>query len=85
MTRPFNEHLLWKGTIQKSNYPKSVVKPPMVLPEINSLSGKEMNPPNIHAHMNRSYVQYSGAYWHGVNQRKYLYRLANFVSEDDDS
>jgi hypothetical protein len=85
MTRPFNEHLLWKGTLQKANYPKSIAKPPMILPEINPLTGKEMNPPNIHKDMNILYAQYSRAYWHGVNQRKYLYRLANFVSEDADS
>jgi len=82
MTRPFNEHLLWKGKIQRANYPKPIAKPPMILPEINSLTGKEMNPPNIHKDMNKLYAQYSQEYWQGVNQRKYLYRLANFVSED---
>ena len=77
MTRPFNEHLLWKGKIQKANYPKPAQKPPMILPEINSLTGKVMNPPDLNAEMNVSYARYSQAYWSDVEERKRIYRLMN--------
>jgi hypothetical protein len=77
MTRPFNEHLLWKGKIQKANYPKPLLKPPMLLPEINWLTGHVMNPPNIHREMNMAYATYSQKYWQGVEHRKQMYRLVN--------
>ena len=76
MTRPFNEHLLWKGVIQRANYPKPSQKPPMILPKINSLTGKEMNPPDLNKEMNKMYVKYSQEYWAGVEQRKWEYRMA---------
>ena len=75
MTRPLNEHLLWKGAIQRAKYPKPSLKPPMVLPKINALTGKEMNPPNIHEEMNRIYEAYSRRYWIGVEVRKRAYRI----------
>lgn len=77
LTRPFNEHILWKGQIQKANYPNPLTqtqKPPMILPEINSLTGKVMNPYDIHRDMNISYAIYSQAYWAGVEERKRKYR-----------
>ena len=74
MTRPLNEHLLWKGKIQLANYPKTVTKPPMNLPEINQLTGHLINPVNYHEEMNRRYACYSRDYWWGVEQRKQLYR-----------
>jgi hypothetical protein len=61
--------LLWKGKIQLANYPKPVAKPPMILPKINSLTGKEINPPDIHSEMNKAYAAYSKAYWAGVKAR----------------
>jgi hypothetical protein len=70
---PFNEHLLWKS---KANYPRSVAKPPMILPNINSLTGKEINPPDIHSEMNKAYAAYSRAYWLGVERRR---RDANLI------
>jgi hypothetical protein len=78
--RPFNEHLLWKGKIQKANYPKLCDKnrkPPMILPEINSLTGKVMNPPDLNSEMNKSYATYSQKYWLDVEERKRIYRLVN--------
>lgn len=76
ITRPFNEHLLWKGKIQKANYPKPCLnKKPMILPEINSLTGKVMNPPDIHTDMNAAYARYSQGYWLSVEERKRAYRL----------
>jgi len=75
MTRPLNEHLLWKGAIQRAKYPRPTLKPPMILPKINALTGKEMNPPNIHEEMNRIYAAYSRWYWTGVEVRKWAYRM----------
>ena len=76
MTRPLNEHLLWKGAIQRANYPKPTLKPPMILPKICSLTGREIDPPNIHEEMNRLYAAESKRYWAGVEQRKWEYRMA---------
>ena len=75
MTRPLNEHLLWKGAIRRANYKKPTLKPPMILPKINALTGKEMDPPNIHEEMNRIYEAYSRRYWIGVEVRKWKYRM----------
>lgn len=69
MTRAKNEHLLWKGAIQRSNYPRPILKPDMILPKINSLTGKVMNPPDIHSEMNASYAVFSKRYWAGVKSR----------------
>ena len=77
MTRPLNEHLLWKGAIQRANYKRPALKPPMILPKINALTGKEMDPPNIHEEMNRIYAAYSRWYWAGVEVRKLDYRIKN--------
>ena len=79
MTRPLNEHFLWKGAIQRANYPKSVAKPDMILPKICSLTGREINPPDLHSEMNRAYAQYSYQYWLGVELRKQLYRDRNRI------
>lgn len=75
MTRPFNEHLLWKGKIQKANYPKPIRKPSMILPEINWLTGFPMNQPDHNKDMNAAYATYSRQYWLGVEERKLAYRL----------
>ena len=69
MPRPKNEHLLWKGAIQRANYSRPILKPEMVLPKINALTGKVMNPPDIHAEMNASYAAFSKRYWDGVKSR----------------
>jgi hypothetical protein len=66
MTKPLNEYLLWKGTIQRANYPKPIMKPDMILPKINGLTGKVMNQPNLHEMMNASYAVMSRAYWDRV-------------------
>ena len=74
MTRPFNEQILWKGAIQRANYPKTTRKPPMNLPEINWLTGYPMNQPNHSKEMNVAYAAYSRQYWLGVEERKQAYR-----------
>ncbi len=73
ITKPLNEHMLWKGKIQEANYTKPLVKPPMKLPEINSLTGKPKKQ-DIHSEINRNYAIYSMNYWFGVKQRAALYR-----------
>ena len=64
MTKPLNEHLLWKGAIQRANYPKPVLKPNMILPEINTLTGRVMNQENIN---DLSYAIISKNYWDRTN------------------
>ena len=68
MTRPLNEHLLWKGCIQKAGYPKPVEKPPMILPNINRITGKYMDP-DPHEQIVKSYEAWSQRYWEGVKRR----------------
>jgi hypothetical protein len=69
MTKPRNVHLLWKGTIQRANYPKPEMKPDMILPEINTLTGKVMNQENLHELMNASYAVMSKRYWDKVKAK----------------
>ena len=69
MTRAKNEHLLWKGTIQRAKYPQPILKPDMILPKINSLTGKVMNQPDIHSEMNAMYARQSQKYWNGLKSR----------------
>lgn len=72
---PLNKHLIWKSTIEKANYPQPVMKPPMVLPKINTIVGGHKEPvPSIHDQMNIDYQAYSTAYWQGVKMRQQLYR-----------
>jgi len=49
----------------------------MILPEINWLTGKVMNPPDIHEEINEAYRLYSQKYWLGVEERKRIYRIMN--------
>jgi len=76
MTRPLNEHLLWKGQIQKANYPLPIQRPLMILPTVNTLTGKLTLIPalDIHTKMNKSYAIYSQNYWANVENRKLKYR-----------
>jgi hypothetical protein len=79
-SRPFNEELLWKGCIQRANYPDPVRKPPMELDQVNSLTGhrtKEIL--NIYKKVNASYELYSRKYWEGVEKRKKEYRQKNSI------
>ena len=75
--RPFNEHVLWQGKIQKSNYPNPNQKPPMILPKINSIIGgtiKDPMAPPIWEEMNQSYTTYSKSYWFRVKDVHNKYR-----------
>jgi len=80
MPRPFNEHILWKGKIQQSNYPPPPPrKPPMDLPIINSLIGGTIYNSQIYEDINKSYAAYSSQYWQGVQERRDEYRKMNAV------
>lgn len=76
LTKPLNEHLLWRGDIQKANYPAPVCKPDMVgFTQINSLTGtiiKGQEP--IYKGLAEKPAFESSLYWQGVNERKRLYR-----------
>jgi len=75
LTKPFNGEKLWLGTMQKSMYVQPPPKPPMVLPEINWLTGHYKPPrPSISEEMNYNYSMYSAAYWNGVKMRQACYR-----------
>jgi len=74
MSKPYRENLLWEGKIAKAKYPKATAKPPMVLPLINSLTGKVMDPGIKQEDLNVSYSKYSQQYWSGVEERKRKYR-----------
>jgi len=73
-TRPFNEHLLWKGKIQKANYITPSAKPQMILPKINSLTGKVMDSLVKPDDLEKNYSEMSQKYWAGVEERKMAYR-----------
>jgi len=77
--KAFNEHILWKGQIQKANYRPFIFQPPMVLPYINSLTGHHVPPsrPTIAEEIESRYKLQSEAYWDGVRERQRQYRLAN--------
>ena len=76
--RPFNEEMLWKGKIQKANYPEATPKPkpPMDLPKINTIVGGTIKDPRkpIWEGINDSYKSYSSDYWAGVRVRNLIYR-----------
>ena len=73
--RPFHEERLWKGEIQKANYPKPTVRPLMILPYTNWLTGSVVRPEDLGAKMNCSYAAYSENYWKGVSARVREYRI----------
>ena len=77
LTKPFNEHLLWKGEIQKSNYPKPICKPDFVVENTNWLTGVVIDRGVVWRDIRKRYDAYSHSYWQGVNERKLRYRLEN--------
>jgi hypothetical protein len=76
MTRALNEEFLWKGKIQRANYPR-VEQPQMNLPKFNTLTGRS-------EHLNREVfeevcsksAQISRDYWAGERVRREAYRAA---------
>ena len=76
--KPFNEVLLWKGKIQQNQKASKLNLPDMILPKINSLTGKYVpESPSIHEEILYRYSVYSAEYWRGVKERQYEYRLRN--------
>jgi len=76
LLKPLNEPLLWKGQIQKCQKPSKISHPPMVLPNINKITGHYVpERPNIHEELLYRYSVYSKEYWQGVKQRQAEYRL----------
>ena len=79
--KPFNELLLWKGQIQQHQKLSKLNLPDMVLPKVNSLTGKYIpERPSIHDELLYRYTVYSNEYWRGVKERHRQYRLANQLS-----
>jgi hypothetical protein len=76
LLKPFNEHLLWKGKLQRYNAKSKLVQPPMDLPIVNSLTGYYDPPrrPSLSEEREYRYSLYSAAYWAGVKERQRLYR-----------
>ena len=79
-TKPFNEHALWRGKIQKANYPKPTEREPMDLPKYNTLTGKS-SPTNdrLHDEICQKTVAMSREYWFGERLRREAYR-ADFIA-----
>ena len=78
--RPFNEHALWQGRIQRANYPPGHLNAPMVLPKINTIVGgtiKDPSAPQIWEEITQSYTKYSRNYWANAKRRQELYRIEN--------
>lgn len=83
-TKALNDEFLWKGTIQRANYP-SIQQPPMVLPKINSLTGKPY-PTNdtIHDEICRKTHEMSCQYWEGEKKRRHAYREQHRIIDSCD-
>ena len=77
LQKPFNEHALWKGQIQKYNSGPGLVQPPMDLPKINPLTGHHRPPqrPSLSEEREYQYSLYSAEYWKGVKERHIKYRI----------
>jgi hypothetical protein len=81
MTRAFNEDALWKGRIQRANYPPLGQPKVLDLPKFNTLTGRS-------EHLNRAVfeevcvksAQISRDYWAGERVRREAYRAARLKS-----
>ena len=70
----FDEVHWWKTQL-RTYKSKEKRQPPMVLPKVNSLTGRYVPVgPSIHDELNFRYSQYSKAYWAGVKERQKAYR-----------
>ena len=74
-TNAFNEDFLWKGAIQRANWPAPVQQPPMNLPKINSLTGKPYATNNrVFDEICEKTAAISRQYWFGERARRAAYR-----------
>jgi len=76
LTKPLNENILWKSSIQKACYAEPAIKQPMRgLTLINPLTGTIVHGQvNLSEEINMRWLLTSKIYWEGVNERKALYR-----------
>ena len=66
----FDEAYFWKTNL-RSYLPTTYLRPNMILPKINTLTGKYYpEKTSIHDEMNHRYSLYSEAYWAGVKKRQ---------------
>jgi len=73
--RALNEDFLWKGRIQRAEYAEPKPKPPMLLPEFNSLTGKACRINDfIHDDICKRWNNISSDYWKGEKIRREAYR-----------
>ena len=81
-TKALNDEFLWKGTIQRANYP-TIQQPPMVLPKINSLTGIPYpTKDTIHDEICRKTHEMSSQYWEGEKKRRQAYREKHTIHVD---
>ena len=74
----FDEVHWWKTQLRK--YGGSKMQPPMILPKVNTLTGRYTpSCPSIHDEMNFRYSQYSKAYWAGVKERQKKYLMKTYA------
>jgi len=84
MSKPLNEHKLWKGKIQLANYPPAVEKPPMNLLPLTYHGGQETIDGAEYTRikneycdpkmLTKGYEDYSKKYWEGIRTRNAIYR-----------
>ena len=78
MPKIFDEAHWWKHQLRR--YPGIIMQPPMILPKVNSLTGRYMPvSPSIHDEMNYRYSQYSKSYWAGVKERQKAYLIRTYA------
>ena len=68
LTKPLNEHLLWKGAIQRANYPAPVEKPPIYV------NTKRNYHYLTNHYMAKKTIEMSRQYWEGEKLRRKAYR-----------
>ena len=82
--RALNEDFLWKGRIQRAEYAEPKPKPPMLLPEFNSITGKACRINDfIHDDICKRWNNISSDYWKGEKIRREAYREKHRIKRDD--
>jgi len=83
LLKAFDESRLWRGRIQRSEWPVPGQKPPMTLPRIRTTLGG-CSPPTepIWDEITRSYANQSKKYWEGAKKRAAEYRAAERLAAE---
>lgn len=81
ITKALNEEFLWKGKLQQNKHTTlQYNRPPMILPKINSLTGKPYpTKDTIHDEICMGSYEISCKYWEGLKHRMDAYRKKNTV------